>query len=367
MSTDANIIDQPRKVRPGEELDVAALQAYLTREIPGLEGPLEVDQFGKGFSNLTYLIRVGDRELVLRRPPFGAKIRSAHDMGREYRILSHLITVYPKAPRALAYCADESVLGAPFYVMERLRGVILRATPPAGVDLDPERMRAISEAFVDNMVAIHGVDYAAAGLGDLGRPQGYVERQITGWAGRYEKARTDDVPEIERVAAWLLEHRPAESAAEPAASLIHNDYKYDNLVLDPDELSRILAVLDWEMSTIGDPLMDLGTTLAYWVEPGDGDALQALQVGLTVLPGNLRRDELVQRYARQSGRDVTEARMVFYYVFGLFKNAVVAQQIYARYKAGHSTDERFALLPVSIRALGQRAEQALWRNRLSGS
>jgi len=367
MTTDVDILDQPRTVRPGEELDVAALEAYLTREIPGLEGALEVDQFGNGFSNLTYLLRVGDRELVLRRPPFGVKIRSAHDMGREYRILSHLATVYPKVPRTLAYCADESVLGAPFYVMERLRGVILRATPPAGVDLDPERMRAIAEAFIDNMVVIHGVDYEAAGLGDLGRPRGYVERQITGWAGRYEKARTDDVPEIEHVAAWLLDHRPAESIADVAASLIHNDYKYDNLVLDPADLSRILAVLDWEMSTIGDPLMDLGATLAYWVEPGDGDALQALQVGLTVLPGNPRRDELAQRYARQSGRDVTEERMVFYYVFGLFKNAVVAQQIYARYKAGHSTDERFALLPTSIKALGQRAEQALRRNRLSGS
>jgi len=180
MTTDADILDQPRTVRPGEELDVAALEAYLTREIPGLEGALEVDQFGNGFSNLTYLLRVGDRELVLRRPPFGVKIRSAHDMGREYRILSHLATVYPKVPRTFAYCADESVLGAPFYVMERLRGVILRATPPAGVDLDPERMRAISEAFIDNMVVIHGVDYEAAGLGDVGRPRGYVERQITG-------------------------------------------------------------------------------------------------------------------------------------------------------------------------------------------
>ncbi len=367
MSTDLDIIDRPRTVRPGEELDMAALEAYLTREIPGLEGPLQVDQFGKGFSNLTYLIRAGDRELVLRRPPFGAKIKSAHDMGREYRILSHLDAVYSKVPRALVYCADESVLGAPFYVMKRLRGVILRAEPPAGIDLSPRRMRAISEAFVDNMVTIHGLDYVAAGLGDLGRPEGYVERQITGWTGRYEKARTDDVPAIERVAAWLLEHKPVESAAGSGAALIHNDYKYDNLVLDPADLSHILAVLDWEMATIGDPLMDLGTTLAYWVEPADGDALQALQLGLTVLPGNLRRDELAQRYAHQSGRDVTEARMVFYYVFGLFKNAVVAQQIYARYKAGYSTDERFALLPVSIRALGQRAEQALRRNRLSGS
>ena len=370
MSTEADnpthahidVLDKPRgTVRPGEELDLERLEAYLKREITGLDGPLTVDQFGKGFSNLTYLIRVGERELVLRRPPFGAKIKSAHDMGREYRILSHLIAVYPTLPRVLAYCEDEAVLGAPFYVMERVQGVILRSKPPEGLALGHAQMRSLSEAFVDTMVAIHGADYTAAGLGDLGRPGGYIERQVTGWTGRYEKSKTDDIPEVERAAAWLAAHRPPESGA----SLIHNDYKYDNLVLDPANLSHIRAVLDWEMATLGDPLMDLGTSLAYWIEPADGDVLQALELGLTTLPGNLTRTEVVQRYARVSGRDVTEAQMVYFYVFGLFKNAVVAQQIYARWKAGSTKDERFGLLIYAIKALGERAVAALERNRLN--
>lgn len=350
-----DVIDKPRAVRQGEELDTAALSAYLAHAAPELTGPMTVEQFGKGFSNLTYLLSIGDHEVVLRRPPFGAKIKSAHDMGREQRILTNLINVYPRVPRILAYCEDEAVLGAPFYVMEHVRGVILRNKAPKGLTLGPERMRDLSTAFVDNLAVIHALDYAAAGLGDLGRPEGYVERQITGWAGRYEKARTDDIPTIERAASWLLEHKPPHSDA----AMIHNDYKYDNLVLDPTDLTHVLAVLDWEMSTIGDPLMDLGTSLSYWVQEGDGDALQALQVGLTTLPGNLSRREVVQRYAVASDRQIDEKQMVFYYAFGLFKNAVVAQQIYARFKAGHSTDERFGLLLYAIQALGQHAIEAI--------
>ncbi len=350
-----DVIDRPRAVRQGEELDTAALGAYLAGAAPDLTGPITVEQFGKGFSNLTYLLSIGDHEVVLRRPPFGAKIKSAHDMGRERRILSNLINVYPRVPRVLAYCESESVLGAPFYIMERVRGVILRNKAPEGLTLGPDQMHDLSTAFVDNLAVIHSLDYAAAGLGDLGRPEGYVERQITGWAGRYEKARTDDIPSIEQAASWLLAHKPAHSEA----AMIHNDYKYDNLVLDPADLTNILAVLDWEMSTIGDPLMDLGTSLSYWVQQGDGDALQALQVGLTTLRGNLSRREVVQRYAMVSGRAVDEKQMVFYYVFGLFKNAVVAQQIYARFKAGHSTDERFGLLLYAIQALGQHAVEAI--------
>jgi aminoglycoside phosphotransferase (APT) family kinase protein len=352
------IVDQARDIRPGEELDTGKLDAYLKENIPGLAGQLVVEQFPRGYSNLTYLIKVGERDMVLRRPPFGANIKSAHDMGREYRILSRLGTAYPKVPRALVYCEDPAVLGAPFYVMERVTGVILRATLPEGMTIAPDRMRRVSEATIDNLAAIHAVDYRAADLGELGRPEGYVERQVTGWIGRYDRARTDDIPTLDRAARWLVAHKPAESGA----ALIHNDYKYDNLALDPADLSRINAVLDWEMATVGDPLMDLGTTLGYWVERTDAPDLQALRFGCTTLPGNLTRAEVVERYARASGRDVSN--IVFYYVFGLYKIAVISQQIYARYKQGLTKDERFGLLIHAVRAISDAAVAAIDKNRM---
>ena len=355
-------MDKPATVRPGEELDAGKLMAYLRQHVSGLQdsAKLQVEQFPSGHSNLTYLLRVGERELVLRRPPFGAKIKTAHDMGREYQILLRLADVYAKVPRVLAYCEDETVLGAPFYVMERLKGIILRAAAPGGLELSPMLMRALSENFVDNLVEIHRVDYQAAGLGDLGRPAGYVRRQIEGWTQRYINARTDDIRDIERVAAWLAEHRPPDG--DSGGALIHNDYKYDNLVLSSDDLARIIGVLDWEMATLGDPLMDLGTSLGYWVDPGDPPELQTLRFGLTTLPGNLNRRELAQRYAQQGGRDVSN--ILFYYVYALLKIAVIVQQIYARYKAGFTQDERFARLIDAVRALGQTAILAIDKGRI---
>jgi aminoglycoside phosphotransferase (APT) family kinase protein len=357
----AKWIDRPATVRPGEELDTGRLEAYfgqLSAHIPGLDGPITIEQFPSGHSNLTYLLRVGEREFVLRRPPFGTRIKTAHDMRREYHILSHLADVYPRVPRPLLYCEDESVLGAPFYVMERLRGVILRASVPRGLTLPASLMRSLSENLVDNLVEIHGVDHEAAGLGELGHPAGYVRRQIEGWTRRYAHARTDDVPDIERVAAWLAAHMPAEAGA----SLIHNDYKYDNLVLDPDDLSRIVGVLDWEMATIGDPLMDLGTTLGYWVDANDPPEIRSLPFGLTALPGNLNRRELAQRYAERSGRDLSN--VLFYYVYALFKIAVIVQQIYARYKAGFTSDRRFAGMIYVVRVLGKTAVLAIEKGRI---
>jgi aminoglycoside phosphotransferase (APT) family kinase protein len=351
-------IDRPKPVRPGEELDVTKLQTYLSAHLTDLAGPLTVEQFPAGHSNLTYSLRVGERELVLRRPPLGAKIKTAHDMGREYRILSHLVAVYPRVPHPLLYCEDESVMGAPFYVMERLKGVILRASVPRGLELTPALMRGLSESFVNNLVQIHRVDPQAAGLGDLGHPEGYVRRQIEGWTRRYRNARTDDVADVERAAAWLAENMPA----EVGASLIHNDYKYDNLVLDPADLSRIIGVLDWEMATVGDPLMDLGTTLGYWVDPDDPDEMLAMPFGLTTLPGNFSRRELAQRYAELNGHDLSD--ILFYYVYGLFKVIVIVQQIYARYKAGLTQDERFAMLIYVVRVLGKTATLAIEKGRI---
>ncbi len=342
MTRDA--LDRPGAVREGEELDATALEAYLEEALPDLDGPLTIEQFPSGFSNLTYMLRKGERELVLRRPPFGSRVRSAHDMGREYRVLAALVEVYPKVPRPLAYCDDESVLGAPFYLMERVSGVILRPRLPAHRHPAPAEMTRVAGALVDTLAELHAVDYAAAGLADLGRPEGYARRQVDGWTKRYARARTDHIPEMEKVAAWLDDRVPEHSSA----ALVHNDFKYDNLVLDREDLGRVVAVLDWEMATLGDPLMDLGTSLGYWVDPDDPPAFRALELSPTTLPGNLSRLEVAERYAAASGRAVDD--LTFYYVFGLFKIAVIIQQIYYRYKAGHTRDERFAGLIDGVRA-----------------
>lgn len=361
---------ETRAPRRGEELDVARLRAYLdahlSKDVLGDEdagvgeppNELIVEQFPGGHSNLTYLVRYRGRELVLRRPPVGSKVATAHDMGREVRVLSGLARVWPKAPRPLVYCEDEAVLGCRFYVMERLRGVIVRGEGgPSGSTLTPEVARRMCEALVDGLVELHAVDYAAAGLGELGRPEGYVERQVRGWSERYQGARTDAIPAIDEVGAWLRGHLPASGAP----TLLHNDYKFDNLVFDPPkaqgDLGRIAGVLDWEMATVGDPLMDLGTSLAYWTEAGDPASLRALRFGPTTLPGMMTRAEVAARYAERSGRTVRD--VVFYYAFGLFKTAVVGQQIYYRWKQGLTRDPRFGGLIDAVRLLGVQAARAI--------
>lgn len=342
-------LDTTAPLRPGEELPVATLEAYLAQHLPDASGPLTVAQFPHGHSNLTYLLRSDGKEFVLRRPPFGNQVKTAHDMGREFRVLSKLCSVYPPAPRPYIYCDDTGVLGAPFYVMERRRGVVLRSADNPGLTIDPPTARRLSEALIDNLALLHALDYKAAGLADLGKPEGYVTRQVSGWINRSTNARTDPLPEMDRIAEWLTDHKPTESGA----ALVHNDYKYDNLVLDPKDLTRVVAVLDWEMATVGDPLMDLGTTLGYWVEPGDPEPARAGAFGPTALPGSLTRQELVARYADKSGHDVSG--MLFYYCFGIYKLAVIIQQIYARYVRGHTRDARFARLNERIAALCQTA------------
>jgi aminoglycoside phosphotransferase (APT) family kinase protein len=273
-------------------------------------------------------------------------------MGREFRVLSKLSAVYPLAPRPFLYCDDPTVLGVPFYIMERRRGIVLRRAETPGVTIDPATARQLSTALIDNLARLHGLDYRAADLAELGKPEGYVTRQVTGWINRYANARTDDLPEMEQVGRWLGDHIPAQSEA----ALVHNDYKYDNLVLDPANLTRIVAVLDWEMATIGDPLMDLGTTLGYWIEATDPEEVRAGAFGPTAVPGSLTRRELVARYAEQTGRDVSN--ILFYYSFGLYKIAVIVQQIYARYVRGYTQDPRFARLNALVVALSRQALRA---------
>src|SRR5580698_3197203 len=225
----SDFLDQPTAIRSGEELNAAALEPYLRHHFREESGALEVRQFPAGHSNLTYSLRLGAKEIVLRRPPFGSKVKSAHDMSREFRVLSKLHSVYSPAPEVLLYCADDSVLGAPFYLMEPIHGVILRRDPPSGLDFPADTARRLSERFVENLIRLHRVDYAAAGLSDLGRPEGYLERQVRGWTERYHGSKTHDYPEVEKISSWMQQHMPSTSAP----SLIHNDYKYDNLVLDP--------------------------------------------------------------------------------------------------------------------------------------
>ncbi len=358
MSERHTTIDQPTSIRPGEELDRQALATYLATALPELRGELTIAQFPSGYSNLTYAVQIGSTELVLRRPPFGANIRSAHDMGREYRVLSGLRRVTEKVPRPLLYCEDPAIIGAPFYLMERVAGVILRAKSPDKDALTPGLMHRLSLAAIDTLAEIHALDFQAAGLGELGRPAGYVERQLRGWQRRYANAETESLPALEPIITWLDQNQPT---APGTAALIHNDFKYDNLILDPADLTHVRAVLDWEMCTLGDPLMDLGTTLGYWIEATDPPALIDM-FGLTALPGNAHRGELVARYEETSGHAVPQP--LFYYVYGLFKIAVIIQQIYHRYRQGNTTDARFANLDQVVRDCAHLATLALEKDRI---
>lgn len=341
-------IDTPAAIRAGEELNVAALESYLHGAIEGAQGPLTVEQFPSGHSNLTYLLRMGGRELVLRRPPFGSKVKSAHDMGREFNVLSRLHPVYTPAPRPLAYCEDESIIGAKFYVMERIQGVILRSKQPEGLALTPELVRRCCQSMIENLADLHALDYKAIGLDELYKGNNYVERQVNGWADRYRGSQTDDISDIDRTIAWLKERIPADTGAV----LVHNDYKFDNIVLDPNDITKIIGVLDWEMATIGDPVADLGTTLGYWIEPDD-EAMKVVQCFMTTAPGALTRMQLAEIYAMRTGRDISN--ILFYYVLALMKLAVIVQQIYYRYKQGLTRDERFASMIFMVAILGQKA------------
>ncbi len=344
--------DTPTAVRGGEELDLPALATYL-----GLGPIAAVGQFPGGYSNLTYLLTIAGKDYVLRRPPVGAKaIKGGHDMGREFRVLSALGEAgYAKMPAPVAYCDDETVLGCPFYVMERVPGVILRAQSAPKLGLSPATMQTLSETLVDALVELHALPLEPH-LSQLGKPDGYVQRQVTGWHNRYLAAQTDPIPAMTDLATYLTENLPPQN---PDVTLIHNDFKYDNVVFSED-LSQIRAILDWEMCTIGDPLMDLGTALSYWVEDSD-DAFRKT-FNLSWLPGNLTRQQVADRYAQQSGRSVEN--ILYYYVFGLFKNAVVIQQIYGRYKQGLTRDERFAGLLAGVVALSGDGIHALETGRL---
>ncbi len=351
--------DRATAVRSGEEIDANAVKTYLKDVITDLRGDIQISQFPSGFSNLTYLITAQDRQMVLRRPPIGANVTAGHDMGREFRVLSALHPVFPRCPRPLAFTEDESLIGAPFFVMEKVSGIILRKDLPASLCFSPDQAETLCKNLVDTLASIHTIDVKAAGLDFIGKPQGYVQRQVEGWSNRYRRAKTADAPDFEAVMGWLAEKMPLD-AVHP--SMVHNDYKLDNLVLNPEKPEQIIGILDWEMATHGDPLMDLGNSLAYWVEKNDPEEMQMMRTMPTNMEGALTRRKILDRYALKTGRDT--GNFDFYYGFGLFRLAVIAQQIYNRYYQGITKNKRFAMLIFGVIALENVAKSVMESSKL---
>ena len=329
-------------IREGEQLDAQALAAYLRGKLDGIESGLTLRQFPGGHSNLTYLLEAGGREYVLRRPPLGPVAPKAHDMAREYHVLRAVHPLFPQAPRAFLLCDDPSVIGATFFIMERRRGLVLRREIPVAFAGDTDFGGRVSESFVDCLAALHAVDVSQVALG---KPAGFLERQVSGWSERWQRAQTETLPLMEDLIRWLAERLPE----SPPPTLVHNDYKLDNLMLDAGDTSRVEAVLDWEMTTAGDPLVDLGCVLCYWPEAGDPPVRREALSDITTRPGWYTRAQIVERYARRTGRDMSG--LGYYEVFGIFKVAVVLQQIYFRYHRGQTRDERFRDFGERVRGL----------------
>ncbi len=352
-----NIANNTTKpVREGEELNWDALDQHLKTVLPGLEGKPEVSQFQGGASNLTYRLEYGNENLVIRRPPFGTKAKSAHSMIREYRIMNSLKPVYPSVPDTLYYSNDENIIGSEFYVMRQVEGQVINKTIPPQWQFTAEDTRRFCISFWEKLIELHQVDYGAAGLGDFGKPQGYAERQVLGWNGRYERAITPDVSEFADVRNWLVENLPSESGRH---SVLHGDFRIDNVILDKDDPCNILAVLDWEICALGDPLMDLGNALAYWTQADDPHYLQNLIMQPSSAPGMLSRKEILAFYQEKTGVDTSD--FTFYEVYGYWRNTVILQQIYYRYFHGQTQDQRFAIFGKLVQQIGEHC-RGLIRN-----
>jgi aminoglycoside phosphotransferase (APT) family kinase protein len=349
------LVDQPGEVRAEDGFDTGAVHGWLSSHVDGLVGLPEVRQFPGGASNLTYLLRYPDRELILRRPPTGRKAASAHDMKREFRVQRQLRPVFPYVPNVLALCQDDAVIGSDFYVMERIEGIILRGDLPDGMTLSPDRARALALNAIDRLIELHQVDPDAAGLGDLGKGAGYVERQVRGWSERFRAARTDNVPPFTEVMDWLAANMPG----DVRICVIHNDYRFDNMVLDGPDTLNVVGILDWEMATLGDALMDLAGVVAYWIQADDDDVAQLSRKQPTHLPGMPTRKEIVDYYCDRMGLRVADWR--FYEVFGAFRLAVIMQQIYYRYHHGQTHNPAFKNLWTFAGYLESRCRRAIER------
>ena len=335
-------------VRSGEQLDLARLEPWLRAHLPGTRGSLTVRQFGGGHANLTYLVRFGDTEYVLRRPPLGPIAPTAHDMGREHRVLARLGDAFPLAPRSYALCTDPAILGVDFHVMERRRGMVIHEELPARWARRPELNRRVGEMIVDVLADLHRVDPATVGLDDLGRPDGFARRQLDGWGRRWHAARDREVADVDRMVRWIEAAVPAPQVA----ALLHNDYKLDNLLVDADDPAIPVAVLDWDMTTRGDPLMDLGYLLNFWNEAGDDPRWHQVSRMPTHHDGFPTRAEVIERYAHRTGLDLEQ--VAWYHVFGVFKLVVIVQQIYIRFLREQTQDHRFAPYGERVRDLARK-------------
>lgn len=340
-------------VRPGEELNFAALSQWLREKIDGAEQGFTVEQFPSGHSNLTYLLRIDDREYVLRRGPLGPVAAKAHDMAREFRVLLLVHPHFPEAPKVFHLCEDASVLGGAFFLMERRHGLILRDNIPTQLSCISNYAKLVSESFIDTFVRLHAIDISKTGLNALGKPEGFLERQVVGWTDRWNRAKTEELPQMDRVIRWLVDHRPD----SPEATLVHNDYKLDNIMIRSGSVDEIEAVLDWEMATVGDPLADLGLTLCYWAWADAPQLRSRALPAITSQPGWYTRDQFVQRYAERTGRDLS--RISYYEVLGIFKLAVILQQIYFRFKRGQTRDTRFQNFDTDVRGLVELADSLI--------
>lgn len=347
------ILDEAKKVRAGEELPLDKVDAWLKSHIPTLQGAVEVTQYSGGASNWTYCLDYPQQSIILRRAPEGTKAKGAHDMGREYRLQAALQAVYRYVPDMLAFCEDENVIGADFYLMEKLTGIIPRKNLPKSLATTPEKTEQLCKNVLDCLVELHQVDYKAAGLAHIAKGEGYIERQIEGWSERYQKAKTWNVPSGKYVINWLKTNMPKTETI----CLTHNDFRFDNVVLDPNDYTEVIGVLDWELATLGDPLMDLGNTLAYWVEAGDDFLAQTTRRQPTHLAGMLTRKQVVDYYCQKMGVEVDD--FTFYEVYGLFRLAGIAQQIYYRYHHGQTKNPEFKNFWIFVHYLFRRCKKAI--------
>lgn len=350
-------LDQATDTRAEELINLKSLENYLDKELNN-SLRLQILQYPSGYSNLTYLLRMGSDELVLRRPPLGVNIKSGHDMHREFKILSALKGNFTKTPSPIIFCDDKSIIGDEFYIMEKIDGTIFRGTQPQSDLPQPELIPDLVNSFVNTFSEIHSLKIKKLGLEGFGKPEGYAIRQVEGWVKRYNNAKTNDFEGIDKTITWLSNNIPNNSEA----CLIHNDFKFDNLMFEIDEEINVNAVLDWEMATIGDPLMDLGTSLGYWIHETDPEIIKKLKLNITFLKGMPSREQLVDLYGEKSGRSVKN--VIFYFVFGLFKIAGIVQQIYYRYKKGLTKDERFKNLDKGVKLLGIMANQAIQKRKI---
>ena len=345
------LADAAGAIRDGEELDLGALKQHLEPILGASVSGLKVEQFPGGFSNLTYLLSNGSEKWVLRRPPFGSQVKSAHDMSREFKILSAIKDVFPYGPKPVHFCEDSGVLGCDFYLMTYIEGLVIRRDYPVGLDLSPDQVRAQLLNFFDVLSALHSVDLAKAGLNNFGRPEGYVQRQVDGWCKRWEGAVTEDAVDCDMTMQWLQDNLPSDSGK---ASVIHNDYKMDNVIFSLENPLELVGVLDWEMATVGDPVMDLGCTLGYWTQMDDPDFFREYRAMPSDVKGAPTRSEIVSRFQERTG--VAVDHFPFYFCFGLFRLAVIVQQIYYRFYHGHTSDQRFASMVKKTNALQKMCE-----------